>query len=243
MLIKCDKHTKSDLELWEDYEEMDVINFHRRKIYDKEKKAIEIIKNFDGDYVSVSWGKDSTVLAHLCWRAKINIPFVWIIVSDIVNPYCFLVRDYFLNNYKILYEEINIDRWFDGNKKRATGTIEKGFKIVVKKYGRKYISGVRGEESGTRKIVMRKWGTETENTCRPLGWWKIEDIFSYLAYYDLPVHPNYGMLGNGRYKREFLRVASLGIKRGDCFDKEQWEKEYYNNELRRIYESKQNRIN
>jgi phosphoadenosine phosphosulfate reductase len=234
MLIKCDKHTKEDLELWTEYEETDQLYINEKLEY-KEQKAMKTIKTFNSNYISISWGKDSTVLAHLCHRANIKKICVWIIVKDIVNPYCYDVRDIFLSRYKIKYEEIVMERWHDGQRWRATKTLEKGFKKVENKYGKKYISGIRGQESGIRKIVMKLWGEQTDKTCRPLIYWKEQDIFSYLKKYDLPVHPNYGMLGGGRYDRKYLRVASLGIKRGDCFDKEQWEKEYYLSELNKIY--------
>lgn len=236
MLIKCNRHTREDLELWKSYEEADFIYYRTHNMQVKEKKAIEILENFYPNYISISWGKDSTVLAHLNIRS-VNIPMIWIVVKDIVNPYCFEVRDRFLVQYpESKYEEINVERWFDlkENRLRATGIIEKGFKIANKKYGNRYASGVRAEESGIREIVMKLYGYETINTCRPLGWWKLNDIFAYLSYYKLPIHSNYAMLGGGRYKREYLRVASLGIKRGDRFDKELWEKEYYSDILRQL---------
>jgi phosphoadenosine phosphosulfate reductase len=156
-------------------------------------------------------------------------------VKDIVNPYCFVVRDKFLKQFRnVNYNEIHIDRWFDGNRLRATGTIEKGFKIANKKYGNKYVSGIRADESGIRKIVMKLYGYQTKNTCRPLGWWKEKDVFAYLNHYKLPIHSNYAMLGGGRYKREYLRVASIGIKRGDNFDKNLWEREYYSDILHKL---------
>ncbi|MGD8707073.1 MAG: phosphoadenosine phosphosulfate reductase family protein [Nitrosopumilaceae archaeon] len=234
MLIQCDKHTQQDLEIWDSYEEADLIYYNNHNMVEKEQKAIDTIINFDSDYVSTSWGKDSTVLVHLCYRAQIKIPLVWIIVKDIVNPYCFDVRNYFLKTYNVNYYEITESRWYDGNRYRATGVLENGFKKAVKQFGKKYISGVRAEESGIRKMLTKIYGVKTEKTCRPLAYWKQSDIFAYLAHYQLPVHPNYGMLGGGRYNREHIRVASLGIKRGDAFDKLLWEKEYYQNELNKI---------
>lgn len=234
MLMQCEKHTKHDLGIWKSYEEADLIYYKSHSMREKESKAIYEIINFKGDYASVSWGKDSLVLAHLIYRSKIKIPIIWVIVNDIVNKYCFNVRDYFLMHFPVLYEEINIGRWHDGKRYRATGCLEEGFKKAEKKFGEKYISGIRAEESGTRKILTKIYGIKTDRTCRPLSYWSQSDIFAYLAHYNLPVHPNYGMLGGGRYDRKHIRVASLGIKRGDCFDKPTWEKEYFQDELNKI---------
>ncbi|TXH99574.1 MAG: hypothetical protein E6Q76_19695 [Rhizobium sp.] len=60
------------------------------------------------------------------------------------------------------------------------------------------------------------------------------DVFAYLAFHGLPVHPNYAMLGAGRWPREYLRTAPLGGKRGDQFGRAEWEREYYGDVLRRL---------
>lgn len=232
MLIECNRHTKEDLELWKEYEEIDLLNYKLNNVERKEKEAIRIIKEFKPDYASISWGKDSTVLAHLCYRSGLNIPFVWVVVEDIVNFYCFNVRDKFLKQFEdIIYDEIHIDRWFDGQFWRALGTLEKGFKQACEKFGKRYVSGIRAEEAPLRKIVMKIYGDQTENTCRPLGWWRTSDIFAYLKHYNLPVHSNYGMLGGGRYKRDDRRVASFTIK---GYDKTLWDKEYYGDILNKL---------
>jgi len=94
--------------------------------------------------------------------------------------------------------------------------------------------GVRASESGIRRISRIKHGISTDNVCRPIIDWNEQDIFSYLAYNDLPIHPNYAMLGNGRFERDRLRVDELGGVQGNSFGKSEWEKEYYPDILRKI---------
>lgn len=74
---------------------------------------------------------------------------------------------------------------------------------------------------------MCRWGTTTTSTCAPIGFWKNDDVFAYLKKYDLPVHPNYAMLGGGRYKRESIRVAEIGDTHGSGMGRSEWEREYY----------------
>lgn len=236
MLIKCDRHTKEDLKLYEELNDMDILNFELRKVKNKIGKAIHTISNFisihkeEGYYCSISWGKDSIITADLCLLVDKNIPIVWIKVNPIFNPYCLLVRDNFIKKYSnINYFEYEIFcEKDDKDRIHAKNTLEKGFKKAVKKHGKNHISGIRQEESGIRKLRTKRWGLLTDNTCTPIGYWNHKDVFAYLAYYDLPIHPNYAMLGNGRYKREYIRVASLGCKRGRGFGRLEWEKEYYN---------------
>jgi phosphoadenosine phosphosulfate reductase len=229
MLIITDKHTKEDLELWKEYEEADKIYYDSHDMAEKESKAIEIIKSFNPDYISISWGKDSVVLAHLCYMAGIYNYCHFTHKAD--APYYSIVRDFFLKKYNINYEEIykNIDikinEFFEFHKNNIS-------KIAQQKYGKKYITGIRIEESGKRKLTLKTYGIISKNRCSPLAFWKNKDIFAYLVKYNLPIHPNYAMLGNGRYKRERIRTGPLFM--ASQYGNETWEKEYYRDELNKL---------
>jgi len=237
MLIECERHTGKDLSLFYEMFEADKINFNLLKVMNKERKAIEIIKEFYNQhngkiYCAVSWGKDSVVTADLCIKTKLNIPLIWIKVKPIFNPYCELVRDLFLLN-DIQYKEYEIKCLIDNNNNvHAKGTLEKGFNKAVDEFGENYITGIRSEESAIRTLRSKVYGTTSIKTCAPINYWKYEDIFAYLAYYNLPIHPNYAMLGDGRYNRKNIRVASLGGKRGRERGRYEWEKEYYSDYIR-----------
>jgi len=238
MLIKCERHTEKDIILFQEIYEADKIEYNLRKTKDKEKKAIYVIKEFYEThkgkiYCAVSWGKDSAVVADLCRKTKLKVPLVWIKVKPIYNPYCVQVRDMFLSDYDIYKEyttECIIDK--DGNI-HAKGTLEKGFIQAVKEFGENYITGIRAEESAVRTLRSKVYGITSKKTCAPINYWKYEDVFAYLSFYDLPIHPNYGMLGGGRYNRKYIRVASLGGKRGREKGRFEWEKEYYPDYIRR----------
>ena len=85
---------------------------------------------------------------------------------------------------------------------------------------------------------IRTYGLSTQKTCAPLGYWKNYDIFAYLNYYNLPIHPNYAMLGGGKYNRKNLRVAELGDIHGRQFDRGLWEMEYYPDKIRKLVSGK-----
>jgi len=231
MLIKCNKHTKEDLELWESYNEADIIYYNMHDMKEKEKRAVDLIKKINPDYVSISWGKDSTVLAHLCYKSG-HFNYVWF-RNQYENPYCYMVKDIYIKKYNINNFEIF--------KKVSLENIKNDFinfhslkchKIAEKKFGKKYMTGIRIEESGIRKVTILKNGIYSNNRSSPIAFWKNEDIFAYLAFYKLPVHPNYAMLGGGRYNRKNIRVGPLTM--ASQFGQKQWEKEYYFNEINKI---------
>jgi len=233
MLIKCERHTKKDLEIWKDYNEIDSIKVNELK-QEKIKKTIEEIKKTVTEkksYISVSWGKDSVVLAHLCWLSKVKIPMVWIKEKPMYNPYCKAVRDKFLKKYKFQYHEIVADYGDVGFKpfldKHGDSILFHSIANAVNdSFGRR-ITGIRNEESNKRLLRYMNYGITTEKTSAPLSLWKIWEIFAYLKKYDLPIHPNYAMLGGGRYRRKNLRVDCLCGTQGDGIGREEWEKEYY----------------
>ena len=244
MLIKCDRHTEKDLELWESYEEADLI--HSKLIVNKEKKSLKSIWNFlqDGDaYISVSWGKDSVVIADIALRHGINIPIVHLNCIPSHNINCDLVRDKFLKiypntdyqeficDYGAIYHQVLPDYIQD---KETDKIWYKTWEKVSNKISERHISGVRAKESATRKIRMMRWGENTKKTCAPIGGWTTQDVFAYLAKYNLPVHPNYGMLGGGRWNRNYIRVAEIGDIRGTRIGRIEWEKEYYSDILRKL---------
>lgn len=245
MLIKCDRHTKEDLEMWNELEEADLIYSKDEKFENKIKRAVDSIKEFISNrdcYSGVSWGKDSVVVADLICRNQLDIPLVHLYVKPSHNPYCDNVRDEFLRLYSnIKYDEIIVNyknilamNLTDSEQDKQTDKLfYAGFKKAEIKYGDNHISGVRGQESGRRAIRMKMWGISSKKTCAPIGYWKVEDVFAYLAKYNLPVHPNYAMLGAGRWDRRKIRVAELGDITGRGIGRLEWEMEYYPDILRR----------
>lgn len=236
-LIASRRHTARDLDRWAYWQRLDKAEATRwtdRKML----KAMADIERFSAAgacYAGVSWGKDSTVLAHLVaclWHERnVVVPMVWVRVEPIANPDCVLVRDAFLARFPgLAYSEIEVWCRQDSQGWHATGTLEAGFKRA----GTRHVSGVRGDESGSRKLRMMTYGISTPNTCAPIGWWKAQDIWSHLHTFDLPVHPAYACSMGGMIERDRLRVASLSGQRGTGHGRAEWEWRYYPDEMRKL---------
>lgn len=230
MLIPSPRHRPEDLELWREMESADMIHGQRLIASGRLEKSLDAIGAFSNAgpcYAGVSWGKDSTVLCELVGRSGCSFPVIWLTYGGATNPECFSVRDVMLNRWpKLNYREIDVGEAEDQRDDYSAA--------VKSANATRYISGVRGDESGIRKIVMRRWGVATDNTCRPLGWWSNTDVFGFLAVAGLPVHSNYAMLGGGRWPRKHLRTASIGGERGIEHGRAEWETEYYGDVLRRL---------
>lgn len=238
MLIPSDRHTRADLELWAELERADKAHANSRMLWRNYRRCEEFVREFlnaGPAYCSVSWGKDSVVIAHLVLSIRPATPLCWIRVEPIKSPDCELVRDAFLRLHpKTDYSEVEI--WCDRSdgEWHATGTLEAGITQAQKQLGNRVILGLRGDESSTRQLRMWAHGINTERTSAPLAYLTANDIFAVLQSRSLPVHPAYAMLGGGRWQRHHLRVASLGGKRGDGHGRAAWEQEYYGDVLRRL---------
>lgn len=237
MLIASPRHRPADLELWRELEAADLLHGERLEKSGRVDRAIDELRQFAaaGDcYAGFSGGKDSTVVAHLIHRAGLSIPVRHVRALPVANPdtqqviatlrRCCpgldIAEQVIQYTHVTPYEDDpNIDRQFFG-----------AFRI----WGSRHISGVRSAESGVRAIRMRRWGLSTANTCAPIGWWSAQDVFGYLAYHGLPVHPAYAMLGGGRWRREWIRVDELAGPGGSRGGRREWEREYYGDVLRRL---------
>jgi len=238
MLIRTARHTAADLALWESLEDADILRQDVAAYRARYAEALHAIAAFTSAgecYAGISWGKDSTVLAHLIQCVAPDTPLAWTRVEPIANPDCVLVRDAFLRlhphaNYHEITEWCE---WRDGEW-HATGTLESGIAKCRERWGERTILGIRAEESTQRGFRIWRHGLSTDRSCDPLGRWRIEDVMTCLAIEGLPVHPAYAMLGGGRWPREQLRVSSLGGRRGDGLGRAEWEREYYGDVVRRL---------
>jgi len=244
MLISSTRHRPEDLAIWNDLEEADLIHGRSERVAGLIRISLEAIRDFAAEpglkcYASVSWGKDSVALAELIRIAGVSVPLVHLLVTPHGNPENPAVRDAYLAMGAATYHEIKVDcrdvpPVDDAGLDRAREKQrDKRFFAAFPSDMRHY-SGVRADESWGRKVRMRHWGLRSPHACAPLGWWSAADVFGFLAARNLPVHPNYAMLGGGRWGRGQIRVDVLGASAGNQFGRREWELEYYGDELRRI---------
>lgn len=225
MLIPSRRHTQHDLEQWARDEETDAVNARRMRLSEMAADATEEMRAFASGgrcYLGVSWGKDSVVVVHLAAKAQLAIPFVYVRVRDVANPDCDRVRDAFLRSFPVDYHEIET-----GGGGLATGRLEAGFSVAGERFGDRYISGVRGQESKARARRMGRYGASTWRTCAPIGYWRTDAVFAYLYLHQLPVHPAYAMTAGGLWTRDQIRVATVGGERGRGHGRAEWERRYY----------------
>lgn len=234
MLLDSPRFMPGDREHWRRMEALDArwcltLAFARK--VDRALRALDAFHaTHDGaGYCGVSWGKDSCVVAHLCagrW------PLVWVRVLGIENPECSAVQAEFARQtgFASVTIDVHLDVDSDGVA-HATGTLERGFAEAVARFGRPHVSGIRSDESSSRRMRHARWGENSPHTCAPLSAWTGEDVFAYLHLHQLPVHPAYAMTLGGRLDRNRIRVASIGGKRGTGVGRAEWEQTYYSDVL------------
>lgn len=223
MLIPSDRHRPDDLERWAYHERCDALECRSSLLNRRIDEASNGIKDFVSAgpcYVGVSWGKDSVVVAHIVVLEAPSVPLVWIRPDERENPDCVLVRDDFLRQYPAArYDEIVVPR--------SQADAGRGFLPAAQRYGDRYISGVRAEESSQRMVGICRRGLNTHRTCSPIGRWLGRQVFAYLYMHGLPVHPAYAMSQGGLWDRERIRVASIGGEFGTGHGRRAWEEYYY----------------
>lgn len=238
-LIDSPRLTQPDRQAWSRLKRYDQALADQLPLDSMAERAKNIIHEFaeaGACYVSTSWGKDSTVVAHLAATSGMRLPLVWVRVEKWENPDCLAVRDAFLAQYGdvVDYHEYEVEatapRWWEDNADTAPAsqrTSRGGFTLAEKDFGSRHISGIRAEESRVRAIAQARWGDSSKSACRPIGRWTAVDVFAYLALHDLPVHPAYAMSVGGHLDRRWLRVSSLGGVRGADRGRADWEQMYY----------------
>lgn len=242
MLVASDRHTDADLAAWARLERYDQILGTSPALSRKVMAAQATIAAFVAVgpcYLGVSWGKDSVTVAGLVAEMGLRIPHVWTRSEPKTNPDCALVRDAFLLRYPATdYHEIvsHCTRDTNGNWEVA-GAAERGFAEAGRRFGDRYVSGIRSEESQVRRLREALHGTTTARTCAPITRWTGADVFAYLYTAGLPVHPAYACSYGGALERDRIRVAPVGGEKGLGRGRREWEWTYYREALAKIDET------
>jgi phosphoadenosine phosphosulfate reductase len=205
------------------------------------KRALLSFRDAGPFYVGTSWGKDSLVVAHIVHELRIDVPVIWFPAGAVENPDCALVRDAFLNVHDVRYVEHEVAElvWRREGLVDVHDGAQAAFVRESARFGKRYASGVRAEESRARRLRMAHWGECSLNTCAPIGHWKIEDVYAYLASRKLPVHPAYACTWGGQFPRRTIRVSTIGgvIGNGGLLGgngRHEWEESYYPETVRLV---------
>lgn len=229
MLVDSHRLTDADRAVWAVWEAQDM-RYPAGRLGAAARRAREAIRAHlerEDAWVGVSWGKDSVVCAHLAQQVDPDVLLVWVTLPGHDNPDCEAVRDEYLADHGGQYQEIEadpvslVDGWL------PTGARTSGYDRARDLLGPRRITGIRAQESSSRRQSAGVHGVSTANVCRPILHWRTEEIFAYLAQHGLPVHPAYACSDGGRLDRDALRVASIGGKRGAERGRRDWERSYY----------------
>lgn len=156
----------------------------------KSKRVIEEALLLDDAYVAISWGKDSTVMLHLCQQVKPDI--LAICYSSIEQEY---VSNYSetINNYCAKFSTNYLDIKAEKGNAETSDTVQDRIN-AVNNHPVAFV-GLRAEESINRRRSLRKYGlihqyqtgkhSGNYRVC-PLAWWSWQDVWAYIFYYEIP---------------------------------------------------------
>lgn len=224
-LIHSPRFRTGDLEAWRRLELADRLYAQRyraklQRMADEAQATIAAFLEDGPAYCSVSWGKDSVVVADLC--RGMDLPMGYIRITPFNNPDCDLVRDAFAPEH---YHEAIVVRPDDEECSHSSGVFDEGGKLLEAEFDTdRRITGIRKDESQSRRL---RGSANTKRSCVPIAKWSTQDVFAYLALHNLPIHPAYAMSNGGQFHRNNLRVASIGGVRGTQFNRREWENLYY----------------
>ena len=239
MLIPSPRPTREDLRIWAERDRLDnrLLDARWPQITHAARISRERIIAFaeaDPCFLGISWGKDSVVVAHLASGLDgLPIVPVYFVHGARENPDCKFVRDAFLARWPLpQYREQVVDARKAGDKTSKAARYARWMREGGLPERR--ITGVRAAESKIRELSAWVHGASTETSCRPIIEWSTVDVFLYLKFHDLPVHPAYAQSMNGALDRDWLRVAPLGGSEGTGHGRAEWERRYYPGALRAI---------
>lgn len=237
MLIDSPRLTDPDRQHWQRLEHFDDVLSRSPQLAAMADRARRVIEEFAAtgpSICAVSWGKDSVVVAHLLATSDVadQVPLVFARARHWETPEVDQVRDAFLARHPHMrYEEREYVFRVPMRGEPGEGSVSQDAYAEV--LSERYISGIRAEESKTRRMSLRHRGEITKNTCRPIGQWRSIDVFAYLHSQDLPIHPAYAMTFGGAYDRGRIRVHALGcalkvpVSVPGWLDMHAWERAYY----------------
>jgi phosphoadenosine phosphosulfate reductase len=236
VLIPSPRHTAADLAHWRRLEAGDALRWRRdeRRLMRAVEVSMDTAARFiaaGSCYAGLSTGKDSVLLCHILRRLReargIAAPVAYVEVIPHASPEAPAVLDAIAGwGLDVVRIEVR-----DVAASVGTGRLEAGFAECARRWGDRYLSGVRAEESRARAMRDRYHGAITARTCAPLSRWSTADVYAAAYGLGLPLHPAYAMTMGGLLPREYLRVATIGGTRGTERGRREWEWRYYRDVL------------
>jgi len=145
------------------------------------------LKNVKNPYIACSFGKDSSVMLHLCLECNKDIPvnFLCKIETDLIDDYTGVIK-WWEEKFNASINRICYKGWLEGSNKTgiANNMPTDGFDS--------YFVGIREEESVGRRITLKKHGKFFKSSSgliriSPMSEWTTRDIATYMLVNELPI--------------------------------------------------------
>jgi 3'-phosphoadenosine 5'-phosphosulfate sulfotransferase (PAPS reductase)/FAD synthetase len=198
----------------------------------REAEALAVIERFVAvcrrPAISYSAGKDSEVMLHLVRR--VAPATVAVFSDDEFNLPETLARLDAVPNLVRIAGSIRHTDWFtswaDGPAGLPAGTVwveaehNDGLGTWARAHGVDgYAIAIRANESWDRRRCLKKFGLLHQRPggdwrCYPVGWWSLNDIWAYIAAYDLPYNRAYDVLSGLGVPAVAQRIGPFATVKG-----------------------------
>lgn len=163
------------------------------KKVDGAKKFIKTyMEKYPSNGTAISFGKDSTVLAHLVKMVKPEALF-FSVLADTEFPETLVIRDNLVKDWNLNYKEYI----FKNNPSKGLEECCRGVKVEKFKEAVRdldcWFSGIRRDEGLTRSDFDYVEEVDELVKVNPILDFTEKDIWRYIAVYGLPVNPLYRM--------------------------------------------------
>lgn len=183
-----------------EYSETDV---HKKRVSVSKQVIQEALSKCDNPYVSISGGKDSTVVHALCPSELRRVH------HD--DEFCLFVTRQYLStipNLITLKTESTHTDWFVTNA---------GDNDLDNFYFDGCFLGLRAEENSYRRKHLANYGLIYESKgrifCNPIAWWKTEDVWAHLLSNNIRYNSAYDIMRSKGIKPERQRIGPFANDR------------------------------
>ena len=194
---------------WDQWKRACLIHARSNRFKEKVEKASDLIMSVliksSNPAIAFSTGKDSTVVYHL---VKDIAPDIDVFHND----HDFMLKEsrdylYRIGGVKIIRYEDHHCEWFVTNPGKSDST----------DYDTVFL-GLRGEENSYRKTYLRVnglyhyTGKYEQYSCSPIGWWAIQDVWSYIFSTGRDYNKAYEIMNNNDIPPHRQRIGPFANK-------------------------------
>lgn len=183
-------------------------------------------------YLSLSWGKQSIVLAHMLYHIQPDIPMYFLASGESFLIHNFeQVIDEFTARWPVNLHIVRRDHVYDGQNLDWQASRDAGERDLQTMVNREdwdgWYWGLAKDESRDRRITLSlRWDgqphptifryTDGKYRCCPLANWTVLDLAAYISTHDIPLLDQYKELG--LHTRTTARITRKAAECGGVLD-------------------------